>query len=155
MTGQVVYAEHRSWRCWLEVDRLEKWVVLEVVWQISGMVPRVLLRAGQGERRLHPASQALGPDDMTISGPSGHTYSTELPDGLVEIAASALETWSSRPNEAGLPLLQIGVDIDTSQMIFRRAFDLLLSLVDLPIPIDDKNTLQRLLVERSSVWDSW
>lgn len=154
MTPRETYAQHRSWRCWLRWDDSGS-PLLELVWQISGMVPRVLLQA---ER-----VPDLPPEEWTLTersskstvGPSGHIYQAGLSADLLEVADAALNDWQTGQLDPGAWQLTAGSDIDTSEVILKRALDLLRHVVDsLPGSLDPED-LHAMLRERSDVWASW
>lgn len=150
MTPSVAHAEYGSWRCWLSWDDPEA-PLLELVWQISGMVPRVLLQVGQGAECDRSASGTSRPAPATVEGPSGHRYKLGLSPHLVEVTGEVLGEWENGEG-GGVRLLQAGSDIDTSEVIVRRALDLLrLS----PGTTPDSQGLFHLLRDRSDVWATW
>ena len=155
MTALALYAEHGSWRCWLTWEESEpgRVLVLELVWQISGMVPRVLLTAQSSS--CAPNRSAGTEQPSTIAGPSGHTYRVGLSTALSEVAATVLAESSRNRGGPRVRLLEAGSDVDTSELILRRALDLLVRVAEDPSIAADEATLGAVLSERSREWASW
>lgn len=153
MTPAEVYAEYGSWRCWVSWEDPAAPLV-ELVWQISGMVPRVLVQAGRAidcEGRRRGVSNE--PSDQ-IDGPSGHTYLAGLSTGLLEVAETVLEA-AAESEGSEIRLLSAGSDIDTSEVILRRALDVIQHVVFIDAEELDSEQLRSLLEDRSAVWASW
>jgi len=147
------FAENGSWRCWLSCGDPDA-PLLELVWQISGMVPRVLLQVGQMGECASLASATSKPAPGRVEGPSGHTYEAGLSTHLIEVTEAVLGEWE---NGAGgkVQLLQAGSDIDTSEVIVRRALDLLRHVASSAPESLDSEGLLALLQERSAIWTTW
>lgn len=147
------YAQHGSWRCWLSwADR--QGPALELVWQISGMVPRVLLQIGRvGDGDAHE-QEARRRTDEAIVGPSGHVYQPGLSQGLSDVVDCVLRDLSEAegPN---MQLIQAGSEIDTSEIVLRRALDLVRHLIDSAPETLTSERLHKLLHDRSRDWASW
>lgn len=150
MTPSVTYAEHGSWRCWLSRDDPEA-PLLELVWQISGMVPRVLLQVGQGAECDCSVGGTSRAALATVEGPSGHRYELGLSPHLVEVTEEVLGEWGNGEG-GGVRLLQAGSDIDTSEVIVRRALDLLRRALG---TTPDSQGLFDMLRDRSDAWATW
>lgn len=145
-----VHAEHNSWRCWLIYGECEAPLVA-LVWQISGMVPRVILQVGKVGQCKYVESGTSKPETGTIEGPSGHLYKAGLSPHLVEVVQAALSKWEGGAAD-DVSLVRAGSDIDTSEVIVRRALDVLQHVRGVA---PDSGELLSLLHDRSGVWATW
>lgn len=153
MSPTEMYAQHRSWRCWLSLEEPGA-PLLELVWQISPMVPRVLLQVGRAVDGQAPESRTSNQPTGPMGSPSGHAYQIGLSSGLSELADAVLSEWS-KEGTPEVRLQQAGSDKDTSEFIMRRALDLVRFVVDSPPESVDSEKLRMLLCRRSEAWASW
>lgn len=124
------------------------------MWQISGMVPRVLLQASASEELGERSAGAAGSSSELITGPSGHVYCAGLPATLSEIVEETLGA-SDRSETQPLRLLRAGCDTDTSEVVLRRALDVLQSAAAADTRQLDAEALRLLLEHRSAEWATW
>jgi putative RNA 2'-phosphotransferase len=155
-----LYSEHGSWRCWFMCDEdvPQQYLLLELVWQISGMVPRVLLALERVAERSAEAGMTELTDlvDATLTAPSGHVYQVGLSESVTQLVTHALDRWSAESPASAFRLANAGSDVDTSEMVVRRAIDLL-EHVGGPrsVLLPDAASLQHQLARRSEAWAAW
>ena len=118
--------------------------------QISGMTPRALVRLTAGEPPSaieRSGASAAGPDH----GPSGHSYATDASPRLWRAAVEELDKLT-HVNGGNLRIAMVGGDIDTSEIMVKRAVEVLVYLlaeVDRELILED---LAMMLRKRSSTW---
>ena len=160
MTVGRLVARHRSWLCYVRMDPGAPGagpLCLELVWRISGMVPRVMLcghLVPDGSRAALEVS-APPPGADLVDGPSGYQYTSGFDPEWLPTADAAAEIALGPHRASRLLITGGGVDLDSTPRIVGRATDLLARLlVGLSEGDWDEERLQGTLADRVSAWDA-
>lgn len=150
------FASFRSWKCFVARSGATSSLCVELIWAISGLVPRIVV-CGHLDSAFRPLN-VEGPDpqvdEKTFVGPSGHPYETS---DITPWKATLSRVLKDLPSDrsASVVVTAIGIDVDTSEAIARRAFDLLVGVLSADDGLFTDEDLAELLAERSEIWKSW
>jgi len=119
-------------------------------------MPRIVVCGSLGSA-LKPCDveePAFRVGEETVVGPSGYRYaSSEITPWKATLTRVLNEPPSDR--SVSVVVTAIGIDVDSSEAIARRAFDLLVAVLSgREDPLTD-DELAGLLGERSAIWTSW
>lgn len=153
----VAFASFRSWKCFVARSGSAPDVLcVELIWAISGIMPRIVVCGHLGPALSpsnveDPASQV---GEATFVGPSGHRYGTsEITPWKATLARVLKDPPGDRSQS--VVVTAIGIDVDSSEAIARRAFDLLVGVLSAREDSLSDDDLAELLAERSAIWKSW